>query len=69
MLSADDWWAIMAQYGEAVWPAQVVLYLAAMATTLLVFVRPGPAADTVMRLYLGLAMGWTSIVFFSDCWA
>ncbi len=64
MLTASDWWAIMALYGETVWPSQVFLYLAAVAATLLVLLRPGVASDMIMRAYLALAFGWISIVFF-----
>ncbi len=30
MLSAEEWWGIMALYGEQVWPAQVVFTLWAL---------------------------------------
>jgi hypothetical protein len=65
MLSAEEWWGVMALYGEQVWPSQVVLYLAALGAVLLVFARPGAVADMVMRAYLALAFGWISIVFFA----
>ena len=64
MLGSQEWWAIMALYGEQVWPVQVMLYLAAAAVTLAVFLRPGAMANTLMRAYLALAFGWISIVFF-----
>jgi hypothetical protein len=54
----------MALYGEQIWPTQIVFYLAAVATTLLVFLRPGAASDNVVRAYLALTFGWISIVFF-----
>lgn len=64
MLNASEWWAIIALYGETVWPAQIILYLVTIAATLAVLLRPGAAADTIMRAYLALAFGWVSIVFF-----
>lgn len=64
MLDANEWWSIMAMYGQQVWPAQAVLYLIAVVVTLIVLVRPGPLADAAMRAYLALAFGWASIVFF-----
>lgn len=64
MLPAEEWWAIIALYGEHVWPAQEILYLVAAAVTLVVFLRPGAMANTLMRAYLALAFGWISIVFF-----
>ena len=54
----------MALYGEQIWPAQIVFFVAAVGATFLVFVRPGGAANTVMRIYLAAAFGWISIVFF-----
>ncbi len=64
MLSAEEWWGVMALYGEKVWPAQVVLYLAGLGAAVLVFVRPGSVANIAMRAYLASAFGWISIVFF-----
>ena len=64
MLSAEEWWGIMALYGAQVRPAQIVFYLAALGVTVLVFACPGSVVNNLMRLYLAAAFAWISIVFF-----
>lgn len=64
MLSAQEWWGIMALYGAGIWPAQAAFYLVALTVTGLVFVRPGGVADSLVRIYLALAFGWISVMFF-----
>ncbi|MCK8485036.1 DUF6064 family protein [Aliiroseovarius sp. S2029] len=64
MLSSEQWWGIIAVYGERIWPAQIILYLASLGAMALVFVRPGIVADTVMRTCLAALFAWISVVFF-----
>lgn len=64
MLSADEWWGILGSYGVTVWPAQVVFFLAAVLIALLVFLKPGSAANTLVRLYMALSFGWIGVLFF-----
>ena len=64
MLSAEQWWGIIRAYGSTVWPAQAIFFAAAVLLVLLVFLKPGPAVDTLTRLYLAVSLGWNGIVFF-----
>ena len=64
MLSAEQWWKIISAYGAAVWPAQAIFFVVAVLLVLLVYLKPGRAVDTLIRLYLTLSLGWIGIVFF-----
>jgi len=64
MLSAKEWWAIMEAYGEKIWPAQTLLFIAAVALVVWLFLKPGRVPDALVKLYLVLALAWNGIVFF-----
>ena len=64
MLSAEEWWGILEAYGAKVWPAQAVFFVAAVLFVLLVFLKPGRMANTLVRLYMALSFGWVGIIFF-----
>ena len=58
------WWKTVGAYNAAVFPLQVVVALAAVTLTLLVFKRPGKTSDTLMKAYLSLLCAWNGLVFF-----
>jgi len=64
MLSGEEWWGILEAYGAKVWPAQAVFFVAAVLLVLLVFLKPGKIANTLVRLYMTLSFAWVGIVFF-----
>jgi len=64
MLPAEEWWGILEAYGAKVWPAQAVFFVAMVLLVLLVFLKPGKIANTLVRLYMALSFGWVGIVFF-----
>ena len=64
MLSAEEWWGILEAYGAKVWPAQAAFFVAAVLLVLLVFLKPGKIANTLVRLYMAFSFGWVGIVFF-----
>ena len=64
MLSTEEWWGILEAYGAKVWPAQAVFFVAAVLFLLLVLLKPGRIANTLLKLYLAVSFGWVGIVFF-----
>jgi hypothetical protein len=64
MLSAEEWWGILEEYGARVWPAQAIFFVAAVLLVHLVFLKPGKIANTLVRLYMALSFAWVGIVFF-----
>ena len=64
MLSAEQWWGIIGAYGAAVWPAQAIFFMVAVALVLLLTFKPGKVATALMKLYLAISFGWIGAVFF-----
>jgi hypothetical protein len=64
MLSAEEWWGILEAYGAKVWPAQAVFFVAGVLIVVMVFLKPGRAANALVRIYMALSFGWAGIVFF-----
>jgi len=64
MIPSNEWWNIIHNYGLAIFPAQIVFYLAAIGTVVIFFRRPGETADRVIKGYISLSFGWIGIVFF-----
>ena len=64
MLSAEQWWGIIQAYGARVWPTQVFFFAAAILVVLVVCLKPGRLANTLVRLYMALSFGWIGILFF-----
>ncbi len=67
--TADEFFGVFRAYNTTVWPAQVVLILAALAVLLLTQIRR-PEADRIAMGVLGGLWIWTSLVyhltFFAD---
>jgi hypothetical protein len=63
--SADQFFEVFVRYNEAVWPAQVLLVLMALATVLLAFLRPSWHARVIgsilgaLWIWMGVAYHWT----------
>jgi hypothetical protein len=64
VLSTRSWWETVGAYNVAVFPLQVVVVLAALALTYLVFTRTGERSDKLMKVYLSLMCAWNGLVFF-----
>ena len=64
MLPANEWWGILETYGAKIWPAQALFFVAAVLIVLLVFLKPGSPANTLVKLYMALSFGWIGVVFF-----
>jgi len=58
----EQFFAVFADYNRAVWPAQVLAYLLALAALGLLLRRP-PAAERVMPSLLAMMWGWTGIAY------
>jgi hypothetical protein len=64
MLPAEKWWEIIAAYGAAIWPAQLVFFVASVLIAAIVFLKPGTTTNTIVRVFLAVSLGWVGIVFF-----
>lgn len=63
-MNIQSWWETIGTYNIAVFPLQVVVALAAVALTYLVFTRTGERSDKLMKIYLSLMCTWNGLVFF-----
>ncbi len=64
MISAEEWWSIIAAYGARIWPAQIVFYIIAILLTGWLLLRPGLVNSWLTKLYLSVSFAWNGIVFF-----
>jgi len=64
MIPANEWWAVLQHYNETIFPAQVVLYLLAMAVVGIFIWKPGKIASHLAKGFFALAFGWIGLVFF-----
>lgn len=60
--TADEFFAMVAQYNLAIWPTQVAAYLLAICTLLLI-VNNAPHADRLISGILAIFWLWTGLVF------
>lgn len=58
----DQFFAVFADYNRAIWPAQMLAYLLALAVFALILHRPRTGERAVLAL-LALMWGWTGIAF------
>ena len=64
MIPSNEWWKIIHNYGLAVFPAQIVFYLAAIVALVMFFRQPGETADRVIKGFIAISFGWIGIAFF-----
>jgi hypothetical protein len=62
-MNAEAFWTQVAAYNEATIPFQVILVIAAVILTYLVYAKPSPKTDTWMKAFFALAFAWNGVVF------
>ena len=58
----EIFWNTIAQYNEATWWVQLVITLAGIILTLLLYRRPSRWIKRSMKIYMVFLNGWISIV-------
>lgn len=64
MIDAQQWWSIIESYGDQIWPAQALFYIAAILLTGWLLLKPGKVQSWCTSLYFSIAFAWNGIVFF-----
>jgi hypothetical protein len=64
MIPAMEWWAVLQRYNEAIFPAQLLLYLLAIGITGVFLWKPGATTNRLVKGFFALAFGWIGLVFF-----
>lgn len=60
----EIFWNTIAQYNLATWPIQIVITLAGIVLTVLLYRRPTLCVKRSMKVYLILLNGWISAVYY-----
>lgn len=63
-MSAETWWTKIGVYNEAVFPMQIITIVVAVVLTYLLFIKPGPKINKMMKVYLSFTFAWNGIIFF-----
>jgi predicted pyridoxine 5'-phosphate oxidase superfamily flavin-nucleotide-binding protein len=64
MLSSQDWWNVISNYNESIFPMQLVVMLVGIVATLYLIYRPNAKANVVIKGYLSFCNLWIGSVFF-----
>lgn len=65
MIAPNLWWQNLQNYNEAVFPAQIIFYVLALAAVVLFFTQTQKTANRIAKAFFVLAFGWIGIVFFT----
>lgn len=63
-MSAEEFWAAIESYYTHIWPAQLVFYIIIIALVAWLFLKPGPLAGALIKLYFLLSFGLRGPFFF-----
>lgn len=64
MLSAQDWWIVISNYNQSIFPLQLIIMLAALVLTLYLFRKPGEKVNIAIKIFLSICNLWIGIMFF-----
>ena len=61
---AEIFWETIAQYNRATWPFQLILVLAGIVLTILMYVKPTRIIKILMKTYIILLNCWIAVVYY-----
>lgn len=64
MIPANEWWMVLQNYNETIFPMQILFYLLAIGTISVSFWKTEKVANRLIKGFFVLAFGWIGIVFF-----
>jgi len=64
MVTVEEWFRIMENYGVKIWPIQIIFYIIAILITIWLFIQPGRIQNIVMKLYLCIVFMWIGLAFY-----
>jgi hypothetical protein len=64
MVSADEFWRILASYSAAIEPAQFIFYFVALVIVAWSLLKPGWISSFVLKLFLAIAFAWVGAAFY-----
>jgi hypothetical protein len=64
MIPANEWWVVLQNYNQTIFPVQIIFYLLAIAVLVLFYQGDQKVANRVAKGFFVLAFAWIGIVFF-----
>jgi len=64
MIPANEWWMVLQNYNQTIFPSQILFYLLAIGTLFVSFWQSDKIANRLIKGFFVLAFGWIGIVFF-----
>jgi hypothetical protein len=64
MIPANEWWAVLANYSQTIFPAQIIFYLLAIGMLAVFFRGDKRVANQIVKGFFVLAFAWIGMVFF-----
>lgn len=64
MIPANEWWMVLQNYNETIFPTQILFYLLAIGAISASFWQTEKIANRLIKGFFVLAFGWIGIVFF-----
>jgi hypothetical protein len=64
MIPVNEWWAVLQNYNQTIFPAQIIFYLLAVAVLILFNRGDEKVANRVVKGFFVLAFAWIGIMFF-----
>jgi len=65
MIAPNLWWQNLQNYNEAIFPAQIIFYVLALAVVVIFFTQPEKTANRIIKTFFVFTFGWIGIVFFA----
>jgi len=63
MIPAEAIWNLVDTYNNAIFPVQIVTLSVAVILTCLLFAKPGPMVNKLMKAYLAFTYAWIGVAF------
>lgn len=64
MKTSNIFWDVVANYNEATWWAQAILFILGVVLVIVTFVHPNKRNQVFLKVYLAFCFGWLAIAFF-----
>jgi hypothetical protein len=64
MMPLETWLSVYASYNSAFFPVHILFYVIALGAFIFALIRPGTAANIILKSILAILWAWTSVLFF-----
>jgi hypothetical protein len=64
MISSQDWWNVIRNYGQSIYPTQIIVMIIGIVAVIYLVFGSKSKSNVLMKAYLGLCNLWIGIGFF-----